>query len=110
MSEADLALEIREKIQKVLESHDTVLYMKGQPALPQCGFSAQVVQILRHFDVPFHAVNVLADQDVREGIKAYNNWPTIPQLFHKGKFVGGCDIVTEMAQSGELGAVLGVAD
>jgi monothiol glutaredoxin len=81
-----------------------VLYMKGTPVFPQCGFSARVVQILSHMGVPFKGVNVLEDMEIREGIKAFTNWPTIPQLYVKGEFVGGCDIVTEMFQSGELKA------
>jgi monothiol glutaredoxin len=79
-----------------------VLFMKGTPVFPQCGFSARVVQILGHMGVPFKGVNVLEDMELREGIKSYTNWPTIPQLYVKGEFVGGCDIVMEMFQSGEL--------
>jgi monothiol glutaredoxin len=80
--------------------------MKGTPVFPQCGFSARVVQILSHIGVPFKGVNVLEDMEIREGIKAYTNWPTIPQLYVAGEFVGGCDIVMEMAQSGELQGLL----
>jgi monothiol glutaredoxin len=80
--------------------------MKGTPVFPQCGFSARVVQILSHVGVPFKGVNVLEDMAVREGIKSFTNWPTIPQLYVKGEFVGGCDIVTEMFQSGELTMML----
>ncbi len=76
------------------------------PAAPQCGFSATVVQILSHLSVPFQSVDVLADMEIREGIKAYSNWPTIPQLYVKGEFVGGCDIIREMFQTGELAALL----
>jgi len=83
-----------------------VLYMKGTPVFPQCGFSARVVQILSHVGVPFKGVNVLEDMAVREGIKSFSNWPTIPQLYVKGEFIGGCDIVTEMFQSGELASLL----
>jgi monothiol glutaredoxin len=79
-----------------------VLFMKGTPVFPQCGFSARVVQILGHMGVPFKGVNVLEDMELREGIKSFTNWPTIPQLYVKGEFVGGCDIVMEMFQSGEL--------
>ena len=76
--------------------------MKGTPVFPQCGFSARVVQILSHVGVPFKGVNVLEDMEIREGIKEFTNWPTIPQLYVKGEFVGGCDIITEMFQAGEL--------
>jgi monothiol glutaredoxin len=76
--------------------------MKGTPMFPQCGFSARVVQILKHVNVPFQTVNVLEDPEIRDGIKSFSNWPTIPQLYVKGEFIGGCDIVTEMYQSGEL--------
>jgi len=79
-----------------------VLFMKGTPQFPMCGFSGQVVQILDYLGVPYKGVNVLDNQDVREGIKTYSNWPTIPQLYVKGEFIGGCDIVREMFQSGEL--------
>jgi monothiol glutaredoxin len=80
--------------------------MKGTPVFPQCGFSARVVQILSHMGVPFKGVNVLEDQELREGIKQFANWPTIPQLYVKGEFVGGCDIVMEMFQNGELATML----
>jgi monothiol glutaredoxin len=80
--------------------------MKGTPMFPQCGFSARVVQVLSHMGVPFKGVNVLEDMEVREGIKSFSNWPTIPQLYVKGEFIGGCDIVLEMAQSGELTSLL----
>jgi monothiol glutaredoxin len=91
-----------ERIKSIIDGNDVVLFMKGVPAAPQCGFSAAVVQVLNGFDVKYDAVNVLADPFVREGIKAFSNWPTIPQLYVKGEFVGGCDIVREMAASGEL--------
>jgi monothiol glutaredoxin len=80
--------------------------MKGNPMFPQCGFSARVVQILKHSGVSFESVNVLEDPEIRDGIKVFSDWPTIPQLYVKGEFVGGCDIVTEMFQSGELQALL----
>jgi len=83
-----------------------VLYMKGTPVFPQCGFSARVVQILSHVGVPFKGVNVLADMEIREGIKSFSNWPTIPQLYVKGEFVGGSDIIREMFESGELKGLL----
>jgi monothiol glutaredoxin len=94
------------EIQHQIESSDVVLFMKGTPLFPQCGFSARVVQILKHAGVPFAAVNVLENQEVREGIKQFSNWPTVPQLYVKGEFVGGCDIVTEMYQTGELQTLL----
>jgi monothiol glutaredoxin len=90
------------RIQSEIEATPVVLYMKGTPVFPQCGFSARVVQILSHVGVPFKGVNILEDMELREGIKQFTNWPTIPQLYVKGEFVGGCDIVTEMFQSGEL--------
>jgi monothiol glutaredoxin len=91
-----------EKIQKEISSNDVVLYMKGNAVFPQCGFSAAVVQVLSQIGVPFKDVNVLEDADIRQGIKDFTNWPTIPQLYVKGEFVGGCDIVREMFESGEL--------
>lgn len=91
-----------ERIQAEISENPVVLYMKGTAMFPQCGFSARVVQILIHMGVKFKAVNVLEDPSLREGIKQFTNWPTIPQLYVKGEFVGGCDIVTEMFQSGEL--------
>jgi monothiol glutaredoxin len=94
------------RIQNEIEQHPVMLYMKGTPVFPQCGFSARVVQILSHLEVPFHSANVLEDMELREGIKEFSNWPTIPQLYVNGEFVGGCDIVTEMYQSGELDTLL----
>jgi monothiol glutaredoxin len=85
-----------------VKSNDVVLFMKGTPTFPQCGFSGQVVQILDYVGAPYKGINVLEDMAVRDGIKAYSNWPTIPQLYVKGEFVGGCDIVREMFQAGEL--------
>lgn len=95
-------MSIRDQIENVLKSNDVVLFMKGTPNFPQCGFSGQVVQILDHLNVPYVGVNVLENEEVREGIKQYANWPTIPQLYVKGEFVGGCDIVREMFQAGEI--------
>ncbi len=95
-------MSIRDQIENVLKSNDVVLFMKGTPNFPQCGFSGQVVQILDHLNVPYAGVNVLENAEVREGIKEYANWPTIPQLYVKGEFVGGCDIVREMFQAGEI--------
>jgi monothiol glutaredoxin len=95
-----------ERIKGIVGGNDVVLFMKGVPAAPQCGFSAAVVQILSQLAVPFKGVDVLSDQEIREGIKAYSDWPTIPQLYVKGEFVGGCDIVREMFQAGELTTLL----
>ncbi len=94
--------EIQQQIDQVVKSNDVVLFMKGTPQMPQCGFSSQVVQILDYVGVDYKSVNVLANEDVRNGIKEYSNWPTIPQLYVKGEFLGGCDIVREMFQAGEL--------
>ena len=93
---------INEFIDTELKSKDVVLFMKGTPGFPQCGFSGQVVQILDYLGVDYKGVNVLTSGELRDGIKTYSNWPTIPQLYIKGEFVGGCDIVREMFQSGEL--------
>ena len=95
-----------DQIKKDLESNDVVLYMKGTSVFPQCGFSAAVVQILSQLGVPFKDVNVLEDATIRQGIKDFTNWPTIPQLYIKGEFVGGCDIVREMFMEGELQQLL----
>jgi monothiol glutaredoxin len=97
---------VYERIQSEIESNPVMLYMKGDAMFPQCGFSARVVQILTHMGVPFATANVLEDPQLREGIKQFSQWPTVPQLYVKGEFVGGCDIVTEMFQSGELGTLL----
>ena len=96
-----------DRIASDIASNDVVLYMKGTPVFPQCGFSAATVQILSNLGVKFKAVDVLKDPEVRQGIKEFSNWPTIPQLYVKGEFVGGCDIITEMFQSGELQTLLG---
>jgi monothiol glutaredoxin len=95
-----------ERIQAEITENPVVVFMKGTPVFPQCGFSARVVQVLSHMGVPFKGINVLEDPEVREGIKSFTNWPTIPQLYVKGEFVGGCDIITEMFQSGELNTLL----
>jgi monothiol glutaredoxin len=97
---------IHEAIDKEVKSNDIVLFMKGTPEAPMCGFSGRVVQILRHVGVDFKGINVLDSSELRQGIKEYANWPTIPQLYVKGEFVGGCDIVTEMFQTGELKQLL----
>ena len=91
-----------DRIASDIASNDVVLYMKGTPVFPQCGFSAAVVQALGNLGVKFKGVNVLTDPELREGVKRFANWPTIPQLYVKGEFVGGCDIVREMFESGEL--------
>ena len=95
-----------QRIQSEIEANPVMLYMKGNAMFPQCGFSARVVQILSHMQVPFQTANVLEDPELREGVKAFSNWPTIPQLYVKGELVGGCDIITEMFQSGELETLL----
>ena len=97
---------VHERIESEIKSNPVMLYMKGNAMFPQCGFSARVVQILTHLGVPFQTANVLDDPALREGIKEFSNWPTVPQLYVKGEFVGGCDIVTEMYQSGELETLL----
>jgi monothiol glutaredoxin len=97
---------VQDWIRKAVANNDVVLFMKGSKTFPQCGFSAQVVQILAHMGVDYKDVNVLEDLGIREGIKAFSQWPTIPQLYVKGEFVGGCDIVREMFQQGELGQLL----
>lgn len=95
-----------ERIRKDVSDNDVVLYMKGSPVFPQCGFSSAVVQVLTHLGVPFKGVDVLTDPSLRQGIKDFSSWPTIPQLYVKGEFVGGCDIVREMYQTGELTELL----
>jgi monothiol glutaredoxin len=95
-----------DRIQSEIAENPVMLYMKGSAMFPQCGFSARVVQILSHLGVPFKTANVLEDPELREGVKQFSSWPTIPQLYVKGEFVGGCDIITEMFQSGELEALL----
>ena len=96
--------DVLQQIDQAVKSGDVVLFMKGTPQFPMCGFSGQVVQILDHLGVAYKGVNVLEDEGIRQGIKDYANWPTIPQLYVKGEFLGGCDIVREMFQSGELAA------
>ncbi|WP_350334816.1 Grx4 family monothiol glutaredoxin [Coralliovum pocilloporae] len=94
--------EVQSWIDNAVKNHDVVLFMKGTPSFPQCGFSGQVVQILDYIGVEYQGVNVLESDDLRQGIKDYSNWPTVPQLYVKGEFVGGCDIVREMFQAEEL--------
>ena len=93
---------VSERITDLVNKDDVVLFMKGTPIFPQCGFSSVVAGVLQHLDVTYQSYNVLEDMDLREGIKAYSEWPTIPQLYVKGEFVGGCDIVKEMFEAGEL--------
>jgi monothiol glutaredoxin len=102
--EANMSIE--QFIDNEVKSNDVVLFMKGTPQFPQCGFSGQVVQILDHVGVGYKGLNVLESADLRDGIKTYSNWPTIPQLYVKGEFVGGCDIIREMFQAGELQQLL----
>ena len=90
------------KIKSLLDKNEVCLFMKGTPEIPQCGFSLAVSNVLKHLNVKFNGVNVLEDSEIREGIKAYSDWPTIPQLYVKNEFVGGCDIIKEMYESGEL--------
>ncbi len=97
---------VNQRIADEVGSNDVVLFMKGTPVFPQCGFSATLVQVLSLLGVKFKGIDVLADDEIREGIKAYSNWPTIPQLYVKGEFLGGCDIIREMYESGELPEVL----
>lgn len=94
--------ETKKKIQSQIEENEIILYMKGSKEMPMCGFSAQVVGILNSYDVDFETVDVLLDPEIRQGIKDFSNWPTIPQLYVKGQFVGGCDICSEMHENGEL--------
>jgi len=95
-----------DRIKAEINACPVTVFMKGTAVFPQCGFSARVVQILSHLNVPFKSVNVLEDAEIREGIKSYTNWPTIPQVYVNGEFVGGCDIVTEMFQAGELQSLM----
>ena len=102
------AMDTQQRIDQIVKAHPVVLFMKGMPQMPQCGFSALAVQVLNACGVQqFHHVNVLADNEIRQGIKDYANWPTIPQLYVNGEFVGGSDIMREMYQSGELQKLLG---
>ena len=94
-------MRLMEKLKDIIKN-EVVLYMKGNPTFPQCGFSSTVVQILKHMGVDFQSYDVLQDEELREGIKKYSNWPTIPQLYVKEEFIGGCDIIKEMFESGEL--------
>ena len=101
-----MSRDINSEIKQTIDGNEVCLFMKGTPDAPQCGFSAQVVQILNGHGVSYHTVDVLADWDIREGIKQFGSWPTIPQLYVKGKFLGGCDIVMEMERKSELATAL----
>ena len=98
---------LKERIENDIKNNKVMLYMKGTPEEPQCGFSAQVISVLKTYDVPFKTFNILEDDDIRQGIKEYSDWPTVPQLYVNGEFIGGCDILTEMHSNGELKEVLG---
>jgi monothiol glutaredoxin len=104
-----LSPELTERIQKTIEQNRIMLFMKGSPSMPQCGFSATVVQLLREAGAKFGSFNILADNELREGLKQYSSWPTFPQLYVDGKLVGGCDIIRELHARGELAGTLGVA-
>jgi monothiol glutaredoxin len=97
---------VQDELKQVIQANQVVLFMKGNREMPQCGFSARVVEILNSCDVDFATVDILRDAEVRQGIKVYSNWPTLPQLYIKGEFVGGCDIVTDMHLSGQLEGML----
>ena len=99
-------MSINTRIEEQLESHHVLLYMKGTPDFPQCGFSSQAVAALKSIGKPFSHVNIFDDQEIREGLKTYSNWPTFPQLYVKGELIGGCDIIVEMYHSGELKTLL----
>jgi monothiol glutaredoxin len=98
--------QVQQRIEREISEHDVVLFMKGTPVFPQCGFSSMVVQVLTHLGVKFKGIDVLVDPALRQGIKAFSDWPTVPQLYVKGEFVGGCDIVREMFETGELAQLL----
>ncbi len=98
--------DVTEKIGSQIKGNKVILYMKGNREMPQCGFSARVVQILDSYDIMYETVDVLADPEIRQGIKDYSNWPTIPQLYVNGEFIGGCDICVELFQSGELESIV----
>ena len=99
-------MDVKEKLKEIILKNDVCLFMKGVPEAPQCGFSMAVSNILKHLNVNFKGINVLEDENIRQGIKDYSYWPTVPQLYVKGEFVGGCDIVKEMFEKGELKELL----
>ena len=98
--------EVKNKIENSIQKNDVCLFMKGTPDVPQCGFSMAVSNVLKHLEIKFTGINILEDPDLRDGIKIYSEWPTIPQLYIKGEFIGGCDIVKEMFENGELQKIL----
>ncbi|EYD72432.1 Grx4 family monothiol glutaredoxin [Limimaricola hongkongensis] len=106
MTAQDNATDAKSRIDEIVKSNDVVLFMKGTKTMPQCGFSSRVAGVLNFMNLDFRDVNVLEDNDIRQGVKDYSDWPTIPQLYVKGEFVGGCDIITEMTLSGELDQML----
>ena len=106
MTETSCSDDAQAYIAGTIKAHPIVLFMKGSPSVPQCGFSAMVVELLRHYEVPVHAVDALLDPALRQAIKAFSDWPTIPQLYVNGAFIGGCDIVREMHGTGELGELI----
>ena len=99
-------MDIKENLKKIIDNNDVCLFMKGVPEAPQCGFSMAVSNILKHLNINFKGINVLEDESIRNGIKEYSDWPTIPQLYVKGEFVGGCDIIKEMYENGDLRKLL----
>jgi monothiol glutaredoxin len=99
-------MDIKDKLKEIISSNDVCLFMKGVPEAPQCGFSMAISNILKHLNINFKGINVLEDENIRQGIKEYSDWPTIPQLYIKGEFVGGCDIVKELFEKGELKTML----
>jgi len=101
--------DVTEKIESQIKGNKVILYMKGNREMPQCGFSSRVVQILNSYDIMYETVDVLEDPEIRQGIKDYSNWPTIPQLYVNGEFIGGCDICIELSQSGELKSIVNQA-
>ena len=102
-------MSVKEQIEKDIKDNKVMIYMKGTPDQPMCGFSAQTVSIIKSYNVPFNTRNVLEDPELRQGIKDYTDWPTIPQVFIDGEFLGGCDIITEMHSNGELAKLIGKA-
>ena len=101
-----MIMDTQEKIKNIISTNEIVLFMKGTPDMPQCGFSMAVANVLKHLEVKFNGINVLEDEEIRNGIKVFSDWPTIPQLYIKGEFVGGCDIVREMFEKKELQTLL----
>jgi monothiol glutaredoxin len=101
--------DVSSRIDQIVKGNDVVLFMKGTPLFPQCGFSSRAIAILEHVGTPFESVDVLQDQEIRNGIKEYSDWPTIPQLYVRGEFVGGSDIMMEMFESGELQQLIGAS-